>query len=174
MRILVTQGPQTTLQGLQATLLKPASAASPALAAAALDKLKRLNPHLDFDRLPAGAVVLLPDDPALEATAGFAASGDAFGNLSQDLTQALALSATQVQARLAQNASEQKALAGALKVAAVARQISGDPELKQQVTSAAERTRDVAKKGADDLKALEEAQRVLKGDLAALGRLLGD
>lgn len=173
MRILVAKGSQTTLQGLQATLLKPASAANPALAAAALGKLKLLNPHLDFDRLPEGAVILVPDDPALDAAAGFAASGDAFTQLSQDLTRALDTSSAQIQSRLAQNSAEQKTLVTTLKVAAVARQIAGDPELKQQVTSAAERTRDVAKKGAEDLKALDEARRVLAGDLAALGRLLG-
>jgi hypothetical protein len=173
MRILVTKGNQTTLQGLQASLLKPEIAANPALAALAINKLKLLNPQLDFERIPQGAVILLPDDPALEATASFAASGDAFTNLSQDLTRALDVSSAQIKSRLVQNGAEQKALVAALKVGTVARQIADDPELKAQVASAGERTRDVAKKGADDLKSLDSARALLAADLAALERLLG-
>jgi hypothetical protein len=173
MRIFVTQGNQTTLQGLQGKLLSPVSTANPALAAAAMDKLKRLNPHLDFDRIPQGAVILLPEDPSLDASAGFAASGDAFTNLSADLTRALDTSSAQIKTRLAENATAQKTLVATLKVAAVARQIADDPELKLLVTSAAERTTEVTKKGNDDLKALDDARQLLAADLAALGRLLG-
>lgn len=167
MRILVTNQQQLSAEGLKQNLLKADTTG------AALAKLQRLNPHVDFTRIQPGTVILLPEDPLLEPEAGFVASGDAFTSLSADLTRALDTASTQIKARLAQNSAEQKALVTALKVRGIAAQIAADPDLSAQVKAAAERSADVAKKGAADQKALDDTRRDIAEDLAALGRLLG-
>jgi hypothetical protein len=167
MRILVTNAQHANTQLLKQNLLAADVSGS------TFAKLQRLNPQIDFDRIAPGTVLLLPDDPAVAADAGFAANADAFESLAADLTRALDVSSGQIKARLAQNSADQKALAAALKVRTVAAQIAADPDLSAQVKASADRSADVAKKGAADQKALSDAQRALAADLAALGRLLG-
>ena len=167
MRILVTNPLQVSAQALKDSVLKAD------ISGAGLARLKMLNPHVDFERIAAGTVILLPDEPGVAAEAGSAASGDAFSNLSQDLTRALDSSSAQITARLAQNTAEQKTLVAALKVGDVAKQIAGDPALMQQVKGAADRSAEVARKAAVDLKGLDEARKVLAKDLAVLAKLLG-
>lgn len=167
MRIHVTTATQTNTQSLKAELLKADTQGS------TLARLQKLNPHVDFDRIAPGTVLLLPDDPALAADAGFAPDADAFQSLSKDLTRSLDTASTQIKARLAQNTADQKALVTALKVRGIAAQIAADPDLSSQVKAAAERSADVARKGAADQKALDVARSDMATDLTALGRLLG-
>lgn len=166
MRILVTNQQHLNAEALKQNLLKADTSG------AALAKLKQLNPHVDFTRITPGTVILLPADTALEPEAGFVASGDAFTSLSADLTRALDTASAQIKTRLAQNSAEQKALVTALKVRSIAAQIAADPDLTAQVKAAAERSADVARKGAADQKALDEARADMAADLAALGRLI--
>jgi hypothetical protein len=167
MRILVTNSQQTSTLALKQTLLKADTSG------AAFAKLQRLNPHVDFERIPPGTVLLLPEEAGIEPEAGFAASGDAFESLSADLGRALDATSKQIKDRLAQNQADTKVLTAALKVKGIATQIAADPGLTAQVKAAATRSADVAKKGAADQKALDETRRELAVDLAALRKLLG-
>jgi hypothetical protein len=166
MRILVTNAQQVTKAALQQTVLKGNTSV------AAFAKLQKLNPHIDFDRITPGTVLLLPDDPEVDSAAGFSASGDAFQSLSDDLVRALDVTHSQIKTRLAQNVADSKTLATALKVRTIAAQIAADPELTAQVRAATTRSADVARQGAADQKALDDAKRDMAADLAALRQLL--
>ncbi len=167
MRILVTDAQHGNTLALKQTLLKGDSSG------AALAQLQRLNPHVDFERITPGTVLLLPEAAGIEPEAGFAASGDAFDSLSADLGRALDATSKQIKDRLAQNQVDSKALAAALKVRGIAAEIAADPGLAAQVKAATARSADVAKKGAADQKALDDTRRELSADLVALRRLLG-
>lgn len=61
---------ETTLQALGATLLDARFGG--AQADAALERVKALNPHVDFQKIAPGTVLFVPDAPGLKAPAGTA------------------------------------------------------------------------------------------------------
>jgi len=76
--IVISQA--TDLGGLRRLLfagVKPGADAD-AAASAALERVQQMNPHLDLTHLAAGAVLLLPELPGLDAAAGRIAGDDAF------------------------------------------------------------------------------------------------
>lgn len=168
MRIFITDRTTATSAELRAKLIKPGAGG-----AATLERLKVLNPQVDFDRLTEGTVLLLPDSADVAAGAGKAASGDAVENLSQDLKRAVSVSSAQIKQGLDRVATDQRAIGASLKLAAVAAQVKADPALMKQLDAAAERSKADAKRGADNLKALEDANAQAQAELAALAKLFG-
>ena len=168
MRIFITDRTTASAADLHAQLIKPGAAG-----AATLERLKVLNPQVDFDRLTEGTVLLLPDSADLAEGAGKGASGDAVENLTKDLQRAVNTSSAQIKQGLDRAATDQKAISASLKLAAVAAQVKADPALLKQLDAAAERAKADAKRGTENLKALEDANALAQAELAALAKLFG-
>jgi len=168
MRIFVTDRTTVTSADLRAKLIKPGAAG-----AATLERLKLLNPQVDFDKLTEGTVLLLPDSADVTEGAGKGASGDTLENLSQDLKRAVELSGARIKQGLERTSVDQRAVSASLKLAAVAAQIKADPTLQKQIETAAERAKADAKRGAESLKALDDAHAQAQDELAALAKLFG-
>ena len=158
----------TDLQALTTRLL-----GAKAGAGASLDTLKQLNPHVDFERLGAGTVLLVPDLPGLRDGQTGSIGGQAFDTFSQQVLADFDAAATRVQAGHAARLTDQKELTALFKGTALKRAFEADRELKAQADAAAQ----VLKQDGADAKAADEALKALKQgldtELAALAKLLG-
>ena len=164
--IVIEQG--TDLKALSTRLLGDKAGAG-----AGIDALKNLNPHVDFGKLGAGTVLLVPDLPGLRDGQTASIAGEAFDAFSQQLLAGFDAAATRVQAAHAARQADQKQLVALFKGAALNGAFEADPELKAQVDAAAQ----VFKQDPADAKAADETLKALKDgvgtELAALGKLLG-
>ena len=160
------------LQALTTRLLG-AKAGVGAGAGASLDTLKHMNPHVDFERLGAGTVLLVPDLPGLRDGQTGSIAGQAFDTFSQQVLAGLDEAATRVQAGHAARLTDQKELVALFKGAALKRAFESDPELKAQADAYAQ----VFKQDPADAKAADETLKALKdgvgAELAVLTKLLG-
>ena len=170
MRMIVIEQ-ATDLQALTTRLL-----GAQAGAGTSLDALKRLNPHVDFNKLGAGTVLLVPELPGLQGPGKDGAAsigGGPFDTFSQQLRADFDAAATRVQAGHAARLTDQKELVALFKGAALKRAFESDPELKAQADAYAQ----VFKQDPIDAKAADEALKALKQglgtELAALAKLLG-
>ena len=167
MRMIVIEQ-ATDLQALTTRLLGVKAGAG-----ASLDALKQLNPHVDFGKLGAGTVLLVPDLPGLRNDQATSIGGQAFGTFSQQVLADFDAAATRVQAGHAARLTDQRELAALFKGSALKRAFEADPELKAQADAAAQ----VFKQDPIDAKAADEALKALKQglgtELAALAKLLG-
>jgi hypothetical protein len=147
--------------------------------AQALATLRRTNPHLDFQKLGAGAVVLVPELPGLKDATGKdgkdgksnSISGDAFAALQDQLMEEVSAATAESRAGWAELVAEQREVMVALKK--LNEIIGQDPDLQAQTEQALKAAKsDAANAKAADatLKAVEEDT---KTELATLGRLLG-
>ena len=142
-------------------------------AGASLDRLKALNPHVDFGKLGAGTVLLVPDLPGLRDGQTGSIAGQTFDTFSQQVLASFDDAATRVQAGHAARLSDQKELVALFKGAALKRAFEADPELKAQADAYAQ----VFKQDPADAKAADETLKALKdgvgAELAVLAKLLG-
>lgn len=63
---------------------------------ATLERIKSLNPQVDFHRIEAGTVLLLPDAPELKDSETQSIAGDAFADFNSHLTEGLRTAAQRV------------------------------------------------------------------------------
>src|SRR5690349_16934472 len=128
MRLIVIKQ-ASDLQALSNKLLikKPGGTAT-------LDRLKALNPHVDFNRIEAGTVLLLPDTPDVKADDKDTRSvaGDAFEDFVKETAEGFKSVAERVSRASESLATDRAAANAVLKIAAVRRQIESDPLLKKQ------------------------------------------
>ena len=167
MRMIVIEQ-ATDLQALTTRLL-----GAKAGAGASLDTLKQLNPHVDFNKLGAGTVLLVPDLPGLRDGQTGSIAGQAFDTFGQQVLADFDDAATRVQAGHAARLTDQKELVALFKGAALKRALEADAELKAQADVAAQ----VFKQDPIDAKAADETLKALKdglgAELAVLAKLLG-
>ena len=158
----------TDLQALTTRLL-----GAQAGAGTSLDALKRLNPHVEFNKLGAGTVLLVPDLPGLRDDRAASVGGAPFDTFSQQLRADFDAAGTRVQAGHAARLTDQKELVALFRGAALKRAFEADPELKAQADAAAQ----VFKQDPIDAKAADETLKALKQgldtELAAFAKLLG-
>ena len=144
-------------------------------AAAVLERVKELNPHVDAKRVKAGTVLILPDEPGIK-------SGDkdsqklggrdlrAFGTATLAGFEAAAARARGAAEQAGADRSETTAL---LKTAAVKRQLHSDAALKQQVDEAAAATDAEQKSLKEAAGKIETLAKSFADELAAMKKLLG-
>ena len=142
-------------------------------AGASLDALKRLNPHVDFGKLGAGTVLLVPDLPGLRDDRAASLGGGPFDTFSQQLVADFDAAATRVQTGHAARLTDQKELVALFKGSALKRALEADPELKAQADAFGQ----VFKQDPIDAKAADETLKAMKDglgtELAVLAKLLG-
>lgn len=171
MRVLLLKQ-ASDLQALTARLVGRGLAGS---SSATLERLKALNPHVDFNRIGPGTVLLLPDTPDMEADDKDIRSpaGEAFDDVVrhvQDGFQAAAARAARAGDDLA---ADRSAIAAAAKTAAFRRLVESDPLLKKQLDAAGEASDAELKKIRGAAKQVEVMAKAAVDELAALRRLLG-
>ena len=103
--------------------------------AATMKRVKELNPHVDFKRIKAGTVLILPDEPGIKQSAkdagesGKGALGDVASIVYGGLDRARHGTATALETAAAERAE----VASALKTGIAKRQLESDPGLRKQL-----------------------------------------
>lgn len=142
-------------------------------AAQTLTALQRANPHLDFQKIGDGAVLLLPELPGLKAAGAEddSVGVEAFAGLHTELNDGLADTATAVRSGWAELLTEQREVGVALKKAITL--IGSDPDLLAQ----AKQAQDAVKNDAAGAKAADASLKLLQAqigsELSDLARMLG-
>ncbi|MFM0053337.1 hypothetical protein [Caballeronia grimmiae] len=141
----------------------------------ALGRVKALNPHVNFDRIEPGTVLLLPDEPGLKAGDKDTRSvtGDALDSFAKDTASGLEAAAKRAAAAADALAADRAAVSGVSKVAAVKRLIEGDPVLKKQLEDAGAASNYEQKEMKGAIARIETMQNLVSEELAALRQLLG-
>lgn len=167
MRLIVIKQP-IDLHELSSKLLKIPSAAGPG----ALERVRAMNPHVDFRHLAAGTVLLVPDLPGLQPSDGKSIGGDAFDAFAADIEQGLKAAALRVRAGLRRLSADDTAMQAALKTDAVKRALGADPLFKQQLTDTRKRFETAQEQSQDAAKSIEALQKSAAESIAVLGKLL--
>lgn len=175
MRLIVIKQ-ASDLQTLSASLLKkPAAGNGDAkeVSQATLDQVKMLNPHVDFQRMEAGTVLLLPDNPELSDKDSQSLTGNAFDDFVTDTNAGFKALAQRVRTSADTLAAERAAVNAVLKTAAVKRQIDNDPLLQKQLDEASSEFTDEQKKTQEAIRQVETMQKDMSAELDALKAMLG-
>lgn len=140
---------------------------------ATLERIKSLNPHVDFQRIEAGTVLLLPDTPELKDSKTQSVAGDAFADFSTHTIEGLKTVAERIRTGADALELERTAVAAVLKTAAVKRQIESDPLLKKQLDDASADFTAEQNRAQEAMKQVKAMQDAAVEELKALERLLG-
>ncbi|MEO5658424.1 MAG: hypothetical protein ABIQ90_01325 [Polaromonas sp.] len=163
------------LPALSASLFKkPAGGkgASREISQATLDQLKRLNPHVDFQHIDAGTVLLLPDTPELKNTDSQSLAGNAFEDFVAHASEGFKAVAQRMRISADALAADRADVNAVLKTAMVKRQIESDPLLKKQLDEANNEFSDELKKAQEASRQVEAMRKDLNTELAALRAML--
>lgn len=172
MRVIVIQQ-AADLKTLQTMLFKSASSAKPgARSDSAMERIKALNPHIDFQRIPAHSTLLLPDDDAIHADDTRPLDDDALANIGDHLHAGLDAVAGRGRVNAKAQASEWAAVTKVAQSAAVARQLNADPQLKAQWTQASEAAALEQKKADAAVQQMGAMQAMAEEELRTLQELL--
>ena len=175
MRLIVLKQ-ATDIQALSSKLFqksgKGKSIGDAAAANATLGRIKALNPHIDFQRLEAGTVLLLPEAPGLKGSDSQSISGDGFAEFAAHTLEGFKTVAERVSAGGERLAEDRHAVNDVLKAGAVKRQLETDPRLKQQLEEAVEEFTAQQKQAQDATKTVDAMQKLLTKELEVIGKLL--
>lgn len=169
MRIIVIKE-STDLQALGTQLIGNKTGGS-----VTLERVKSLNPHVDFNRLERGTVLLLPDAHELKAGNDKdirSPARDAIDDFSQDAEAGFKVAAERVHNAAEVLNADLSALSAAVKTAAVKGLIDSDPLLKKQLEEAREAGNNEQKGVQEALRQVQALQKMVGEELAALGQML--
>jgi hypothetical protein len=161
----------TDLQALRGRLIAGKTTAGQA--EMALKQLQELNPHLDLNKIHAGAVILVPDAPNFKATEGDPVGSGTFAEFQQLVRSSLADAADRLKSGNAARASERTDITAALKTAAFKRILETDADLKQQLADATKSFKDEQQQADKDEQAVAAAAKQALSILSQLGQNLG-
>lgn len=165
MRIFVVKK-GSDLQSLKAV------AANPGMA----EKLARVNPHIDVQKLAPGTVLLVPDDVAADDSpfgGGASIVGNALASFNEFAAQALDAAARGVKAGSQRQAADAETLKAALRSASLKEALARDPELAKQADAALKRAAEAAKAADGAAKRFEANTTAAREALAALAKKFG-
>jgi hypothetical protein len=168
MRMFVIKEP-TGLQGVSTQLLRRTAGEG---GAGALERLQALNPHVDFRKLAAGTVLLVPDSPAIKPSASRALGDEPADALAKDLSSGLKEQAARAQAAFKAQEDDRSAVAAALKTAAVKRIVESDPLLRDQLKAALQQSGEDRKRAEQSVAQVIEMQGLAVRELARLQKLV--
>lgn len=168
MRMIVVKQPGD-LQALAGRLLRPGLARE----AASLDALRRLNPHVDFSKLDAGTVLLVPDHPDFDGGDASSIGGEAFDSLAKDALAGLEAAAARMRDGFERRDAQRKDVTGVLRSAAFKRLAEADESLRRQAGEVDSRFKADAKRASDTAATLAAMHKALQAELDALARRVG-
>ena len=177
MRLIVIDQASDLQTALNARLLKkPAGGKGKAganeVSQATLDQVKRLNPHVDFQRIEAGTVLLLPDSHGLNDKDSQSLAGNSFEDFVAHASEGFKAVAQRMRISADALAADHAAVNATLKIAAVKRQIESDPLLKNQLDEANSEFTDAQKKTQEAAGQVEAMQKDVNAELEALRKML--
>ena len=143
--------------------------ANPTRVDAVAASIRKLNPHVELGRVPAGTVLLLDDDPALDRQATRAAAAPQAEGLADELKAMVEATIGASLQGLARRVQERKEVADALKAPAMKRVIDADPDLASRAASA---SADLKKEQAQDKQAEVKLKELQVSALADIDNLL--
>ena len=138
----------------------------------AMNALKTLNPHVDFKKIAAGTVLLVPDSPGFKTAESDSVEGDAFDDLAKQLETGVNDASNAAQQGWTDLLAEEKDLTAAFKLVTAAKRTDVDPAIKALIDAATQQFKTDqtnAKPASDSLKAM---QSEVETELAELGKLL--
>lgn len=168
MRMIVIRKPGD-LQGQLGRLLKSGRTRT----SVPLDTLRELNPHVDFARIEAGTVLLVPEHPDFEGGQSTSIGGEAFDSIAKEAMAGLDAAAARLRAGLKQQEAERKETSSVLQSAAFKRLAEGDEALRKQAGDVEAQLKADAKRAAEAVDTLTAMEKALKEELAALSRRFG-
>jgi hypothetical protein len=169
-RMLVVKE-DTDLHGVTTVLLR--AGLSDARAGSAREALRAMNRHLDPDRIPAGTVLLVPDEPGFNASASRPVVGDPLAGFQHIMTTELIAAAQKLKAGNAARADEHARVTSVEKTAAFKKIVAADPMLKQQLEDAAKAFKIDQENAVQAEQALDVATKGALAELTSLAKLLG-
>lgn len=169
MRTLVIKR-DADLEALRSELL--VSGLSDRRSGAALESIRTLNPHLDFQRLKPGMVLLVPDAPDFRKSDTKPVGDEPLGDFEDLVRDGLEAARAKLRAGGEKRAVHRNEISRALKSSALKRAIEGDPDLSKRIEVASKRTKDEEKDDARAQKMLDAAAEEIRAELAALAKLL--
>jgi hypothetical protein len=163
--IVVKEG--TDLAALAARIVRPKVDRT-----APLQQLKALNPHVDFARIDAGTVLLVPDTAEFEPSASTSVAGEAFAGLAENLRAGFDIASARIRTAYERLDEERKEVSTIARSAAMKRILATDPELKAQLDQVERRNKADAALGKEAGETLQGTKKSLAAELEALARLL--
>ena len=157
----------TNLQSLASQLVKNGSGD-----AAALDRLQKLNPHVDLQHIGKNTVLLVPDSPNYKAE-GDKLGDDGFDLFAKEVATALRDGTARASDALAQAETQEKEVSKLLKSAAIRRYADDDSALRARIETAASRATVVTKETKDTTPQLDALKKGAAEELKKLRALLG-
>lgn len=167
MRMIVIKQ-STDLQALGARLLGAGGASE-----SALQSLQRLNPHVDFNRIEPGTVLLVTEQPGLREGESASVGGEAFEAFSEQVRAVLEATASRVRSGHEARLAQQKDVAAVLKSPALKKLLESDPDLKKELDAALQVFKDDQRAAKESEKLLKTLQDQSAAELASLTQLLG-
>lgn len=146
---------------------------------AAVLQLRALNPQLDFSRLAAGDVVVLPGNSTTASGTGAAAAAgsspgaQALADIQNTATAALKAAVAAMRQANADRAADTAAVAAAIANESVKAALERDPVLKADLDAAVKAGQAEDKAAAADADLLAVIGKALPAEFEAMGRLLG-
>ena len=167
MRVIIIKQ-ATDLQALTAKLVGRKSGS------ATLERVKALNPHVDFNHIQPGTAIMLPDAPDLKASDKDAHSvgDDSFEQFTRDTLEGFKAAAERVRTASDAAAADRAAVTAVLKTAVAKRQVESDPLLRKQLDEVAEESAAEQKRFKDAARQVEVLQKAVAEELAVMGKLL--
>lgn len=140
-----------------------------------LQQLQRLNPHLDFQRIKPGAMIILPDAAAEIGFPGGslksigAEAMESFGKFASEAMKTTSKGLKQAAERAK---TEEAALASALRAREVSDALAKDPALKAQAEEASSQAKADVQATAAEIKAFDKLSKAAAAELAVLEKRL--
>lgn len=157
----------TDLQALSAKLLTTGAGKE-----SALQNLQRLNPHVDFNRLDAGTVLLVPDQPGVKTSESSSIGGEAFDAFHEQARASVDAAVTRVREGHDHLSAARTDVAAVLKTAALKRLLEADPDIKKALDEAAQVFKQDQQQAKESIAQLQAFQAQVNEELAQLAKLL--
>ena len=157
----------TDLQALSTRLLTAGAGKEGALLS-----LQRLNPHVDFNRLDAGTVLLVPDQPGVKTGESTSIGGDAFDAFQEQVRASVDEAVARVRNGYAGLTAQHTEVAAVLKGAALKRALEADPDIKGELERAAQVFKRDQQQAKEAMAQLQALQAQASEELARLAKRL--
>ena len=139
---------------------------------ATFERIKLLNPHVDFQHIEVGTVLLLPDRPELNDSESQSIAGDTFADFTGHVTMGFKTVTQRVQTSAEALAADRTAVTNVLKTTTVKQQIESDPLLKKQLDEASDEFAAELKQAQNAAKQVDAMQKSVAEELRAIAELL--
>ena len=170
LRVLMVKE-ETDVKSLSKTVLT--TKLSAAQSEVAIASLAAANPHVDFEKVPAGTVLIIPDAPSFKANVGDPVHDDSFAAFEKIVKSGQTSIGDLLETAAAARREERANVTAAFKLAAVQRLAKADPALKEQMDAANAAMKASQEEDAETAKTFAAVQDGITDALETLRKVLG-